>query len=261
MKNLKKWLALGLVTVMAVSVFAGCGSSDSADTSSDSDTLVMATSPDFPPYESKTGSGDYEGLDIELAQAIADKLGKKLEIEEAEFDSIVAGVSSGKYDIGLSGITITDDRKENVNFSDPYVETVQAIIVTEDSAIASADDLSSDTMIGVQQGTTGDLQSTEDFGTDAVNQYKTGADAVQALITGKVDCVVIDSEVAKNFVAANEGLKVLDSPYFTEYYAIALNKDNDELLEQINNALKELDQDGTIDSLKEKWLTEEDSEE
>ncbi len=257
MKRLKKWLALGLVTVMAVSVFAGCGSSSDTESSSssDSDVLVMATAPDFPPYEYIEGS-DCAGIDVEIAQAIADKLGKTLEIEEAEFGSIIAGVTTGKYDMGMSGITVTEDRKESVNFSDPYTTAIQSIIVTEDSAITSVDDLSSETLIGVQQDTTGDIYATDDYGTDAVVRYKTGADAVQAVLTGKVDCVIIDNQPAKNFVEANEGLKILETAYVEEEYAIALNKDDEELLEQVNNALNELKQDGTIDEIVAKYITD-----
>ena len=149
----------------------------------------------------------------------------------------------------MAGMTVTDERKKNVNFSDPYTTAVQSVIVPEDSAIASVDDITSDMKIGVQQGTTGDIYASGDYGEDAVTKYKSGPDAVQALLAGKVDLVIIDNQPAKSYVAANEGLKILDTAYAEEEYAIAINKQNDELLKEVNTALSELQADGTIDSI------------
>ena len=159
MKNMmKKAVVLALAGTMAMGIFAGCGKS--------SDTLVMATNATFPPYEYHEGNS-IVGIDVEIANAIGEKIGKKIEIEDVEFDSIVAGVQSGKYDFGMAGMTVTDERKKNVNFSDPYTTAVQSVIVPEDSAIASVDDITSDMKIGVQQGTTGDIYASGDYGEDA----------------------------------------------------------------------------------------------
>lgn len=264
--NMKKIAALGLSAVMAVSMFAACGSSSSssssassassssAKASSDDNTLTMATSADFPPYEYMEGK-EYKGIDIELAQAIADKLGMKLDIQNVKFDSIVAGVQSGKYDVGFSGITITDDRKQSVAFSDPYITAVQSIIVPTGSSIKSKDDINKDTKIGVQTGTTGDLDATDEYGDDEdIQRYDVATDAIQALITGKCDCVIIDQAPAEQYVAANQGkLELLPTEYETEEYAIAINKNNKDLLDKVNQALSELKEDGTVDSIVAKY--------
>ncbi len=249
----KKILSIALVGVMALGLMTACGSSSSS--SSDSDTLIMATNATFPPYESVDGE-DIVGIDVDIANAIAEKLGKTLQIEDVDFDSIVAGVQQGKYDFGMAGMTVTEERKQNVNFSDPYANAVQSVIVTEDSAITTVDDITSDTKIGVQQGTTGDIYASDDYGEDAVTKYKSGPDAVQALLTGKVDCVIIDNEPAKAYVEANDGLKILDTAYAEEEYAIAIAKDNTELLDEINAALQELKDDGTIDSIIANYISE-----
>ena len=249
---MKKVISLLLAAVLAIGLFAGCGS-NSSSSSEDSNKLIMATNANFPPYEYMEGD-EYLGIDVEIAQAIAEKLGMELEIQNVEFGSIIGGVQSGKFDMGMAGMTVTDERKESVNFSDTYATAIQVVIVKEDSDIQSIDDIGADTLIGVQQDTTGHIYAEDDYGTDAVTAYKNGADAVQALITDKVNCVIIDSEPAKNFVAANEGLKILDSAYAEEEYAIAINKDNEELLEQINNALTELTNDGTIDEIVGKYI-------
>lgn len=274
MKYFKKLMAFSLAVAM-VGTLAACGGSGSS-TSSDADSsteteetaevtettegsgekLVMATNATFPPYEYVEG-GDYEGIDVEIAGEIATKLGRELEIQDVEFDSIIGGVQSGKYDMGMAGMTVTDERKQSVNFTDSYASGIQSIIVPEGSAIASVDDLSSDTRIGVQQGTTGDIYATDDYGDSAVTAYKNGADAVQALLTDKIDCVIIDNEPAKSFVEANEGLKILDTSYAEEDYAICISKDNEELLTQINEALSDLKADGTIDAIIEKYIPSE----
>ena len=248
MKNMKRILSAAAVFVLAGSMLAGCGSS-----SSDENTLVMATNATFPPYEYVEGD-EIVGIDPEIAAAIAEELGMELQIEDVDFDSIVAGVASGKYDMGMAGMTVDPDRLESVNFSDSYATGIQSIIVKEGSPIQSVDDLSSSTKIGVQQGTTGAQYAADDYGQDAVVNYNKGADAVQALVTDKVDCVIIDNEPAKSFVEANPGLKILDTEYAVEDYAICVAKDNDELLDKINDALAKLKEDGTLDEIINKYI-------
>ena len=248
MKNMKRILSAAAVFVLAGSMLAGCGSS-----SSDENTLVMATNATFPPYEYVEGD-EIVGIDPEIAAAIADELGMELQIEDVDFDSIVAGVASGKYDMGMAGMTVDPDRLESVNFSDSYATGIQSIIVKEGSPIQSVDDLSSSTKIGVQQGTTGAQYAADDYGQDAVVNFNKGADAVQALVTDKVDCEIIDNEPAKSFVEANPGLKILDTEYAVEDYAICVAKDNDELLDKINDALAKLKEDGTLDEIINKYI-------
>ena len=248
MKNTKKIVAAMVVMALSMAMLAGCGKKQ--------DKLVMATNAAFPPYEYVEGE-DFKGIDVEIAGEIAKKLGMELEIQDVEFDSIIAGVQGGKFDMGMAGMTVTDERKESVNFSDSYATAIQVIIVAEDSKIKSVDDITENTKIGVQQGTTGHIYASDDYGEDAVVPFNKGADAVQALKTGKVDCVIIDNEPAKAFVKANEGLKILDTEYVTEQYAICVAKNNEELLEKINTALKELQDEGTIDKIVAKYISAE----
>lgn len=252
MKKAKKILSVVLAAVLTVSAAFALASCDSKET------LVMATNATFPPYEF-VEDGKITGIDAEIAAAIADKLGMTLEIKDVEFGSIIGGVQSGKYDIGVAGMTITEDRLKNVNFSDSYATGVQAVIVAEDSDIASIDDLTGK-KIGVQQDTTGDIYASDTvenggFGEENVTRYNKGADAVQALKTGKVDCVIIDNEPAKSFVAANDGLKILDAKYAEEDYAICIAKDNTELLEKVNKALAELKESGELQKIIDKYIT------
>lgn len=249
MKAFKKTLALVLVAVFVLAAFAGCGAKE------ETKKLVMATNASFPPYEYIEG-GEIVGIDAEIAAKIAEKLGRELEIIDTEFGSIVGGVQTGKFDIGMAGMTVNEERLQSVNFSDSYAIGVQSIIVKADSAYKTLDDLLDDTAakIGVQQDTTGDIYSTDDFGEDRVVRYKTGNDAVQALVSGKVSAVIIDNEPAKSYVAANEGLTIQDSPYTEENYAIAIAKENTELLDQINAALAELTADGTIQGIIDKYI-------
>ena len=219
--------------------------------------LVMATNATFPPYEYIEGEdGEIIGIDAEIAALIADKLGLALRIENVEFDSIIAGVQSGKYDIGMAGMSITEDRLKNVNFSDSYATAVQSVIVPEGSAIASVDDIKGDgsMKIGVQQGTTGSLYAADDYGDENVINYKNGPDAVQALISGKVDCVIIDNEPAKAYVAANQGLKILDTAYAEEEYAICVAKENTALLDGINAALADLIDDESVSKIIKEYI-------
>lgn len=222
------------------------------------ETLVMATNAAFPPYE-MVENGVVVGIDAEIAAKIAEKLGMELEIVDMDFDAIIPAVVSGKANIGMAGMTVTDERLKTVNFSDSYATGIQAVIVKSDSEIKSVDDLLAEGatyVAGVQEATTGDIYCTGDLGEDRVKRYKKGADAVEALKTGKVDCVVIDNEPAKAFVAANEdaGLVILDTSYAVEDYAIAVAPENTELLEKINAALKELTEDGTIAEIIAKYI-------
>ena len=246
----------------SVMLLAACGGSkapaetDVADEpAGSSDVLIMATNAQFPPYEYYEGS-EVVGIDAEIGAAIAEKLGKTLTIEDVEFDSVLAGVQAGKYDVGLAGITVTEDRLQSMDFSDSYATGIQSIIVKEGSPITSYDDLAADGasyVVGVQLSTTGDIYATDDFGADRVQQFQTGADAVAALNTDRVDCVIIDNEPAKSFVAANTGLQILDTSYAEEEYAICMAKGSP-LLEDINAAIAELKADGTIDSIIEKYI-------
>jgi len=222
-------------------------------------TLTMGTNAAFPPYEYYEDE-TIVGIDAEIAAAIADKLGMKLVIEDMDFNAIIAAISTNKIDIGMAGMTVTEERLQSVNFSTSYATGIQVIIVKEDSSITSVDDLFADGAsfkIGVQEATTGDIYCTGDFGEENVLKYKTGADAVAALVSGKVDCVVIDNEPAKNFVAANEGLKILETEYALEDYAIAVALENTELLNQINEALDALINDGTVQAIVNKYITAE----
>ncbi len=244
MKSIKRILAVVIVLALMFACFAGC---------SKEKTLVMGTNATFPPYEFVDDNGKIVGIDAEIAQAIADKLGYKLEIRDMEFDSLLTAVESGSIDFALAGMTVTDERLLSVNFSDTYATGVQVIIVKEGSDIASVDDLAGK-VIGVQSGTTGDIYCTDEFGQDNVKQYANGALAVAALNNDQVDCVVIDNEPAKNFVKANAGLKILDTEYAVEDYAAAIAKDNTELLEEFNKALKELKEEGKIDEIINKYI-------
>lgn len=225
--------------------------SDEADTA-EGGVLVMATNATFPPYEYYEGD-EVVGIDPEIAQAIADKLGMTLQINDMDFDPAIAAAQTGQADIVMEGLTVTDDRKEKVNFTDSYATGVQVIIVPEGSDITGVDDLAGK-LIGVQQGTTGDMYCSGDYGDENVQKFTSGPVAVEALKNGQVDCVVIDNEPAKNYVAQNEGLKILDTEYIVEDYAIGIALDNTELLEKINNALNELKEDGTIQSIIDKYI-------
>ena len=275
---MKKLIAVAMALCMlvgAVCLFASC-------TTSDENTLVMATNAAFPPYEYKEGD-KYVGIDVEIAEAIAKKLDMKLEIMDVDFDVVLTGVADGKYDMGMAGITVTPDRQQSMDFTKSYATGVQVIIVKDGSAIATLDDIfefnadgdpvalkNPNMKVGVQQSTTGDIYSSDAIAkwgfndlkedgsikTERVIRYKTGAEAVLALQTGKVDCVIIDQEPAKSFVAANDGIHILEgeNEYAVEDYAICVKKGNTELLDKINKALDELKADGTIDSIINKYI-------
>ena len=265
MKNIVKFLCLALALVLIVGC-AACGAEK------EDNVLDMATNAAFPPYEFKDDSDGFAGIDVEIAGLIAEELGMELKIHDVEFGSIIGGVQSGKYDMGMAGMTVTDERKESVNFSNTYATGIQSVIVKEDSPYASFEDfytgfdadenpagVKEGIKIGVQQDTTGDIYSSDKpakwgFGEENVIRYKTGAEAVLALSTGKVTAVIIDNEPAKSFVASNEGLKILEGEYANEDYAICVAKENNELLEKINNALKKLTESGEIQKIIDKYI-------
>lgn len=258
---MKKLLAV-ILTVAMVFAFTACGggSTDENGLSTvEAGKLHMATNAAFPPYEMTNDSGGFEGIDVEIAEKIAAKLGLKLVVDDMDFSSVLTSVQGGKADIAMAGLTVTPDRQKNVDFTDSYATGVQVVIVPEDSDIKTIDDLAKDKMIGTQEGTTGfiycsDTPENGGFGEDHVIAYTNGATAIQALLAGKVNAVVIDSQPAKEFVAANDGLKILETEFVSEDYAIGVSKDNPELLEAVNNALKELIEDGTVQEILDKYI-------
>ncbi len=261
MMNMKKLISTLLIAACVFSL-AACGSKkeeteSKEESGKESDTLVMATNAEFPPYEYYEGD-EVVGIDAEIAQAIAEELGMTLKIEDMAFDSIIPAVTSGKADFGAAGMTVTEDRKKNVDFTDTYATATQVIIVKEDSDIAGPDDLVGK-KIGVQLGTTGDIYA-GDIEDAEVEQYNKGFEAVQALTQGKIDAVVIDGEPAKEFVAQAEGLKILDEAFTEEEYAIAVAKGNDDLREKINDALAKLKESGKIDEIVAKYISADDAE-
>ena len=217
--------------------------------------LTMATNATFPPYEMTTDASTIEGIDVETAQAIADKLGLELQIDDMDFDAALLSVQQGKADIVMAGVTVTDERKNVMDFSDSYATGIQSIIVPEGSDIASPDDLAGK-KIGTQRGTTGYIYCSDDFGDENVVAYDDGLTAVQALNNGQVDAVVIDNAPAKEFIAANPGLVILDTSYAEEDYAIGMAKGS-ALEDAINATLEELKADGTLQSIVDKYITAE----
>jgi len=256
-------LVVALAVLSALVIACGGGNqNDSEFNTVEPGMLIMATSADFPPYEFWEGN-EIVGIDAEIAAAIAEKLGLELRIDDMEFDSILAAVNAGRADIGMAGMTITEERLESVYFSVSYATGIQVVIVREDSGITSADELYEDGAnfnIGVQTSTTGDLYATwflEDAGLATVHRYRRGSDAVQSLVTGRVDCVIIDNEPAKAFVAANPGLKILEQEFEIEDYAIAIRRGNTALKEAIDDALRALIEDGTVQRIIDKYITTE----
>ena len=284
MKNFKKLALMGLTAVMSLSLLAACGGGNggSAETPANntgtsavenSETpagstetpatgefttveagkLHMATNAAFPPYEMTTDDGGFEGIDVEVAQAIADKLGLELVINDMDFSTVVTSVQQGKCDMAMAGLTVNEDRLKNVDFTSSYATGIQVIIVKEGSDV-TIDNLG-DQLIGTQEGTTGWQYCTDDFGEEHVQAFTSGAAAVQALVAGSVDCVVIDNEPAKAYVEANPGLTILDTEYAVEDYAIGVSKDNPALREAIDGALVELIEDGTVQTIVDKYIT------
>lgn len=283
---MKKLTALLLGTAMVLSLAACGGSASSSESSSEAVSseaasseaataeaasgelttvtpgkLTMSTNAAFPPYEMTADDGSFEGIDVEVAQAIADKLGLELQIDDMDFDAALLAAQTGKSDMVMAGVTVTEERQTVMDFSNTYANGIQVVIVPEDSDIASIEDMTGK-MIGVQRGTTGDLYCSDTvenggFGEENVTPYDNGLTAVQALLNGQVDCVVIDNAPAQEFVKANPGLKILDTEYANEEYAIGVAKGNTQLLDAINGALEELEADGTLQSIVDKYITAE----
>lgn len=275
MKNLKKILVSVLALTMLLSLCA-CGAktstsatdvpasaSPTTDTATEITTAVkgelhMATNAAFPPYEMVKDDGTFEGIDVEIATKIAEKLGLTLVVDDMDFGTVIAAVKTGKSDIAMAGMTVTESRQEEVDFTTNYATGVQVIIVKEGSVIKTVDDLTGK-MIGTQEATTGYIYCSAPveeggYGEDFVTAYTNGATAVQSLIEGKVDCVIIDSQPAKEFVKANKGLVILETPFANEDYAIGVSKTNTALTAAVNKALKELIDDGTVQSILDKYI-------
>lgn len=279
---MKKLFAVALAALMIAGMFAGCSGSGSSETTAapaettaapetavettaaaetaaaasmtlEAGKLLMSTNAAFPPYEMTTDDGGFAGIDVEIAGAIAEKLGLELEILDMDFDAALLAVQQNKSDIVMAGVSVTDDRLLVMNFSDTYTTAVQVIIVKEGSEVTA--DTLGDYMIGTQRGTTGNIYCTDDYGDDHVLAYDNGATAVQALMNGQVDAVVIDSAPAQEFVAANPGLTILETEYVTEEYAIGMNKSNTALLDAVNAALEELTADGTVQAIIDKYIS------
>jgi polar amino acid transport system substrate-binding protein len=285
MKSFKKLIAVLAVSAMLVGTFAACGSSTTTETTTPEETtaaveettteettaeetpaeeatalttledgkLIMSTNAAFPPYEMIADDGSFEGIDVEIADAIAQKLGLELVVDDMDFDAALLAVQQGKSDIVMAGVTVNDDRLLVMDFSDSYATGIQVVIVPEGSDV-TLDNLG-DQRIGTQRGTTGNIYCTDDYGEDHVVAYDNGASAIQALNNGQVDCVVIDNAPAQEFVAANPGLTILDTEYVTENYAIGMAKGNTALVDAVNGALAELTADGTVQTIMDKYIT------
>lgn len=255
---------IGVITFILACCLAGCTSNAADSDSSATDgnatgekTLRVAMELAYPPFETKDDAGNPEGLAVDFIRDFGAAYGYDVQIENTAWDGLIPSLQSDKADLVISSMTITDERKQSVDFSTSYATGIQSIVVKEDSPITSADNLyvdGADYQIGVQQDTTGDIHCSDDFGDDHVQRFNKGADAVAALVSGKLDCVVIDNEPAKSFVAANEGLKVLETAYAVEDYAAAFAKGS-ELTEPFNQALEELIADGTVKTIVDKYIS------
>ncbi len=253
---MKKLFAICLSVLMLMSVMTACAPAESGYTL-ESGKLIMSTNAEFPPYEMKNDSGEYIGIDVEIAQAIAAKLGLELEIDDMSFDAALLAVQQGKSDMVMSGVSITDDRKLVMDFSDSYATSTIVVIVKEGSDVTL--DNMGEKMIGAQRGTTGyiyasDTPENDGYGEDHVIAFETDAAAIEALKNGQIDCVIIDNAPAKEHVKANAGLTILEGEWVQEEYAIGLPKGNTELKDAINNALAELKEDGTLDAIVAKYI-------
>jgi len=257
-------LLLALTVLLAL---AGCGGSaqpsaapassapEASFTTVESGKLHMSTNAAFPPYEMIKDDGTFEGIDVEIAGAIAGKLGLELVVDDMGFDAALLAAQNGQSDMVMAGVTVNDERKQVMNFSDRYATGIQVIIVKEGSPIATVDDLADAEMIGTQKATTGYIYCSDDYGEDHVIAFENGATAVMALLNDQVDAVVIDNMPAKEFVKANAGLVILDTEYAVEDYAIGISKNNTALLDAINGALQELQADGTLQAIVDKYIT------
>lgn len=274
--KMKKYLALLLALVMVFALCACTGTQDPEEPSVEptenvepteavaaelvtveAGKLHMSTNAAFPPYEMTTDDGGFEGIDVEVATAIAEKLGLELVVDNMDFAAALLAAQNGQSDIVMAGVTVTDERLEVMDFSNSYATGIQSIIVKEGSPIATVDDLANAEQIGTQRGTTGSIYCEDDYGAEHVVAYDNGATAVQALINGQVDAVVIDDAPAQAFVAANPGLVILDTEYAVENYAIGMQKGNTQLLDAVNAALAELQADGTVQAIVDSYITAE----
>lgn len=252
---MKKIAVLILVLALAVGVFAGCGAKDSMTL--EEGKLIMSTNAEFPPYESTDDAGNYIGIDIEIAQEIAKKMGLELVIDNMEFTAALEAVQQGKSDMVMAGVTVDEDRLMVMDFSDSYATGVQVVIVKEGSDV-TMDNLG-EMMIGTQLGTTGYIYASDTpdnggYGEDHVIGYDNGITAVQALMNGQIDAVIIDNAPAQAFVDANPGLTILEGEWAVEDYAIGFAKGNTELQEAVNQALAELIADGTVQKIIDKYI-------
>ena len=258
---MKKILALALAVLM-VFALAACGGSKDGLTIEEGK-LIMSTNAEFPPYEMKAdGEGAFqglEGIDVEIAMALAKKLGLELVIDDMGFDSALLAVQEGRSDMVLAGLTYREDRDEVMDFSTSYATGVQVVIVKEGSDV-TMDNLG-EKMIGCQLGTTSyiyvsDTPDNGGYGEDHVMAYEDGALAVQALLNGQIDAVIIDNGPAQAYVAANEGLAILEGEWVVEDYCLAVDEGNTALLEKLNAALEEMIADGTVQAIVDKYITE-----
>ena len=257
---MKKFVTMLLVLVMVLSL-AACGGSDGLTV--EKGKLHMSTNAEFPPYEMVTNDGGFEGIDVEVAGLIAEKMGLELVVDDMGFTAALEAVQNGKSDIAMAGITVNEERKANMDFSDSYATGIQVVIIKADSpAVQSLDDLSTGVLIGTQEGTTGYIYCSDSvenggYGEDHVIGYETGAVAVQALISGQVDAVIIDNLPAQSYVEANAaaGLTILEGTWVEEDYAIGLQKGNADLMAAVNGALNELKADGTFQNIVDKYIT------
>lgn len=243
-----KLIAVAMVLVLSISMLAGCGKSASSGK-----VLKVATNATFPPYEYYENEKAV-GIDVDIMQAIADKIGYKMELTDMEFGSILPAVESGKIDVGFGAVTITEERAKSIHFTTSYATGIQSVVVKDGGKVTSLDDLSTDIKIGVQQDTTGDIYATGDFGDEHVVRYLKGTDAVSALLTGKVDAVIIDNGPAETFVSMNAGLSLLPTAYAEEAYGFMVSYDNNELYEKVNGALEEMLKDGTVQKIIDKYI-------
>ena len=251
---MKKYTAMLLALVMVLGLLAGCTETEKGLTLEEGK-LTMSTNAEFPPYEMTNDEGGYEGIDVEIAEAIAAKLGLELVIDDMDFNAALSAVQEGKSDIAMAGITADEDRMKVMDFSDSYATGVQVIIVKEGSDV-TLENLG-DHIIGTQKGTTSNIYCSDDYGDDHVTTFDSSITAVQALLNGQVDCVVVDNAPAQALVAANPGLVILETEYVTENYAIGFAKGNTALLDAVNEALAELIADGTVQQIIDKYITAE----
>lgn len=261
---MRKKIAIMAAAACLAAALTACGSADtaktpdtSADTSANTSTeaaggkLVMATNAEFPPYEFYDND-QIVGIDADVARAIASKLGMELEIKDMAFNSLIPALQTGKADFVAAGMTASEDRKKNVDFTDSYATAAQVIIVKDESPIASLKDLEGK-KIGVQTGTTGDTD-TDKIKDAKTQRFNKGMEAVMALSQDKIDAVIIDRQPAEVFVGQNQGLKILDEAFPEEQYAIAIKKGNTELLDKMNGALKELKDSGELQKIVDHYM-------